>query len=63
MSPSRATNLNLIYMESSNIPLKEYANVALELISIIDKEVRDLNKQNEQWFLDFQDTLNAISVK
>lgn len=50
-------------MESSNIPLKEYANVALELISIIDKEVRDLNKQNEQWFLDFQDTLNAISVK
>lgn len=50
-------------MENKNIPLKEYAEIALKLISLIDIEVRDLNLQNEQWYLDFQDTLNAISVK
>lgn len=29
----------------------------------IDKEVRNLGLQNEQWFLDWQDKLNEISVK
>lgn len=46
-----------------NTSLLNYANIALELITLIDKEVRDLNLYNEQWFLDFQDKLNAISVK
>lgn len=29
----------------------------------IDKEVRARGLQNEQWFLDFQDKLNELSVK
>lgn len=29
----------------------------------IDKEVRARGLQNEQWFLDFQDSLNEISVR
>lgn len=43
--------------------LKEHAQKALEYIEMIDKEVRNLGLQNEQWFLDWQDKLNEISVK
>lgn len=43
--------------------LKEHAQKALEYIQMIDKEVRARGLQNEQWFLDWQDFINQISVK
>ena len=43
--------------------LIEYALQSLNNINNIDKEVRARGLQNEQWFLDWQDALNRISVK
>ena len=43
--------------------LIENADNLLSLIELIDKEVRARGLQNEQWFLDWQDALNRISVK
>lgn len=43
--------------------LIEYALQALNNINNIDREVRARGLQNEQWFLDWQDALNRISVK
>ena len=43
--------------------LIEYALQSLNNINNIDKEVRARGLQNEQWFLDWQDELNRISVK
>lgn len=36
---------------------------SLESVYRIDREVRKKGLENEQWFLDWQDELNAISVK
>lgn len=30
---------------------------------LVDKTVREFNLENEQWFINWQDDLNAISVK
>lgn len=43
--------------------LIEHALQALNNINNIDREVRARGLQNEQWFLDWQDELNRISVK
>lgn len=43
--------------------LIENADNLLSLVELIDKEVRARGLQNEQWFLDWQDELNRISVK
>lgn len=43
--------------------LIENADNLLSLVELIDKEVRARGLQNEQWFLDWQDALNRISVK
>lgn len=43
--------------------LKEHAEKSLDYILIVDKEVRAKGLQNEQWFINWQDKLNEISVK
>lgn len=43
--------------------LKEHAEKALSYIQMIDKEVRTKRLENRQWFLNWQDRLNEISVK
>lgn len=35
----------------------------LAMAETLDQLVREHNLQNEQWFLDWQDKLNEISVK
>lgn len=36
---------------------------SIEVIEKLDEVVRDNKWENEQWFLDWQDKLNEISVK
>lgn len=43
--------------------LKKNVNRILKCIKKVDAQVREMELENEQWFLDFQDELNAISVK
>lgn len=43
--------------------LKENAERVLIEIGIFDREVRARGLENEQWFIDWQDELNRISVK
>lgn len=43
--------------------LKEHAEKAFEYIQMVDREVRAKRLQNEQWFINWQDKLNEISVK
>lgn len=43
--------------------LKQAALKSINDLKIIDKEARLYNHQNEQWFIDWQDELNKISVK
>lgn len=43
--------------------LKECLITTLNYLYILDKEARSKNLQNEQWFIDWQDKLNALSVK
>ena len=43
--------------------LKQAALKSIKDIKIIDQEARLYNCQNEQWFLDWQDKLNEISVR
>lgn len=43
--------------------IKESLQRILVWAKTIDNEVRNLGLQNEQWFLDWQDKLNEISVK
>lgn len=42
---------------------KENAELLLKVIDNYDKTARLLNQENEQWFLDWQDTINEISVR
>lgn len=39
------------------------ADIAIWLSGLVDNIVRNCHMQNEQWFLDFQDMLNEISVR
>lgn len=50
-------------MKGTNKSLVEHLTTVLDFIKVLDKEVRSKNLQNEQWFLDWQDELNSISVK
>ncbi len=43
--------------------LKEAMEKYLSVIDILDKEVRSRELQNEQWFIEWQDKLNEISVR
>lgn len=43
--------------------LKETAERLISTADVIDKEVRSLGLQNEQWFIDWQDKLNKITVR
>lgn len=43
--------------------LKENAERVITSAEIVDREARSLNQQNEQWFINWQDKLNSISVK
>lgn len=43
--------------------LKENMQSTLDYIDVLDKEARHRNLSNEQWFIDWQDKLNEISVR
>lgn len=43
--------------------LKRFAECAVKRLEIIDKKVRKHHFENEQWFLNFQDKVNEISVR
>ena len=43
--------------------LKFACEESLDAIQEVDKIVRENGLENEQWFLDWQDKLNEISVK
>jgi hypothetical protein len=43
--------------------LKQAALKSIRDIKIIDQEARLYNLQNEQWFINWQDEINKISVK
>ncbi len=53
--------LKLNYMSKETLRLA--AEAVIETINAIDKQVRASHLENEQWFLDWQDKLNEISVK
>lgn len=42
---------------------RENAELLLKIIDNYDKTARLLGQENEQWFLDWQDTINEISVR
>ena len=43
--------------------MKEYeAEAILNLVNVFIDNVAEDNKQNEQWFIDFLDELNKLSV-
>lgn len=50
-------------MDIITTSLLEHIQKALVYVEMLDREVRARGLQNEQWFLDFQDKLNEISVK
>ena len=51
--------INKLYLKL----LKQAALKSIKDIKIIDQEVRLYDLQNEQWFINWQDEINRISVK
>ena len=51
--------MNELLLEALKIACKE----TLYAVQELDKMVREKALENEQWFLDWQDKLNEISVK
>ena len=51
--------INKLYLKL----LKQAALKSVKDIKIIDQEVRLYDLQNEQWFINWQDEINRISVK
>lgn len=43
--------------------LKILCNIQISLGNWVDKKARSINLTDEQWFLDWQDSLNEISVR
>jgi len=43
--------------------LQKLCNKIIKRSKLVDKTVREFNLENEQWFINWQDELNAISVK
>ena len=53
----------IIYMEDKELIINEMLSSSLEMIMSIDKLIRDSGLENTQEFIEWQDTINAISVK
>lgn len=51
--------INKLYLKL----LKQAALKSINDLKIIDQEARLYNCQNEQWFINWQDEINKISVK
>lgn len=54
-----SNKINNLYLKL----LKQAALKSIKDIKIIDQEARLYNLQNEQWFINWQDEINKISVK
>ena len=54
-----SNKINTLYLKL----LKQAALKSINDIKIIDQEARLYNLQNEQWFINWQDEINRISVK
>lgn len=51
--------MNELLIEALKVACKE----SVEALKEVDETVRENGLENEQWFLDWQDKLNEISVK
>lgn len=52
----------LIDHELTNPKVESLARVTLVLIETIIEDIEENGRQNEQWFLDYLDRLNELSV-
>jgi hypothetical protein len=50
------------YNELTNPKVESLAKVTLVLIETIIEDIEENGRQNEQWFLDYLDRLNELSV-
>lgn len=50
------------YNELTNPKVESLARVTLVLIETIIEDIEENGRQNEQWFLDYLDRLNELSV-
>lgn len=50
------------YNEITNPKVESVAKATLVLIETIIEDVEENGRQNEQWFLDYLDRLNELSV-
>lgn len=50
------------YHELTNPKVESLARVTLVLIETIIEDIEENGRQNEQWFLDYLDRLNELSV-
>lgn len=50
------------YNELTNPKIESLAKATLVLIETIIEDVEESERQNEQWFLDYLDRLNELSV-
>ena len=50
------------YNELTNPKVESVAKATLVLIETIIEDVEENERQNEQWFLDYLDRLNELSV-
>lgn len=50
------------YNELTNPKVESVAKATLVLIETIIEDVEESERQNEQWFLDYLDRLNELSV-
>lgn len=50
------------YNELTNPKVESVAKATLVLIETIIEDVEENGRQNEQWFLDYLDRLNELSV-
>ncbi len=50
------------YNELTNPKVESLAKVTLVLVETIIEDIEESGRQNEQWFLDYLDRLNELSV-
>lgn len=50
------------YNELTNPKIESLAKATLVLIETIIEDIEESGRQNEQWFLDYLDRLNELSV-
>lgn len=50
------------YNELTNPKVESLAKVTLVLIETIIEDIEESGRQNEQWFLDYLDRLNELSI-